>query len=104
MQHEHLLRMHASATKLMIMSVVPERPYSADSATKALKAYQKEIDYFASPLHGEALQRRRTMMQRKKTTLRKSIEGSIEERGEGEEEDYQRQSIKSRDLNLLSLD
>lgn len=46
MQQEHLQRMHASATKLMIMSVVPERPYSADSATRALKQYQKDIDYF----------------------------------------------------------
>lgn len=46
MQQEHLQRMHASATKLMIMSVIPERPYSADSATRAAREYVKEIDYF----------------------------------------------------------
>jgi hypothetical protein len=34
MQKEHLQRLHASATKLMIMSVIPERPKSADSADR----------------------------------------------------------------------
>ena len=46
--------MHASATKLMIMSVIPERPYSADSATRALQQYQKEIDYYSTPMHDDA--------------------------------------------------
>ena len=50
--------MHASATKLMIMSVIPERPYSADSATRALKMYQAEIDYVDGMLHDEANDRR----------------------------------------------
>lgn len=91
MQHEHLQRMHASATKLMIMSVVPERPLSADTATKALRAYQKEIDFYSSAIHGEALQRRQTMIKRRKALRdKKSIDGSevIEERGEGEEDDF----------------
>ena len=57
MQEEHMKRMHASATKLMIMKVVPERPYSADSATKAYQAYIKEIDFFSSMIHTEAIHR-----------------------------------------------
>ena len=59
MQEEHLKRMHQSHTKLMVMSVIPERPYSADSATRALHAYQKEIDYAGSEMHTEAIKRRK---------------------------------------------
>ena len=75
MQQEHLQKMHASATKLMIMSVVPERPYSADSTARALKAYKKDIDYFASTIHDEAKVRRASKLFRRGTILDKSLEG-----------------------------
>jgi len=76
--------MHASATKLMIMSIIPERPASADTATKAHNEYVMEIDYFRSTMHGEAIQRLKTLKLKKKKNT--SI-GGIEERGEREEED-----------------
>lgn len=60
--------MHASATKLMVMKVVPERPYSADSATKAYQAFIKEIDFVNSFIHAEAMQRAVQLVRRK--TLR----------------------------------
>ena len=88
--------MHASATKLMIMSVIPERPISADRATRALRQYQKEIDYHKTSMHEDARQRRKTMrLQRRgsKDTRRTfSIDGiqGIEERGANEEEDPQK--------------
>jgi len=82
--------MHASATKLMIMSVIPERPYSADSATRALQQYQKEIDYYSTQMHDDAKEKKKQMRLRRmgsKITRRTaSIEG-IEERGANEEED-----------------
>ena len=85
-------RMHNSHTKLMIMSVVPERPISADSATRALRAYQKDIDYFSSALHEKAKEQREKLKQRKLRSKRTtSIEG-INEVGEGEEEDPRAQS------------
>ena len=65
MQEEHLKRMHQSHTKLMVMSVIPERPYSADSATRALHAYTKEIDFTGTELHVEA-QARRAKIEAKK--------------------------------------
>ena len=46
----------------MVMSVIPERPYSADSATRALHAYQKEIDYSGTEMHVEAKKRRAKML------------------------------------------
>jgi hypothetical protein len=61
MQEEHLKRLHASATKLMIMSVIPERPASADSAERARRVYMKEIDYSASLMHQEVMRRRSTL-------------------------------------------
>jgi len=57
--------MHASATKLMIMKVVPERPYSADSATKAYQAYIKDIDFFSGIIHSEAIKKAVVMTQKK---------------------------------------
>ena len=88
MQQEHLQRMHASATKLMIMKVIPERPYSADSATKAFNAYVKDIDFHGSMVHGEARKRRSTIIARKSLRQRslENVEG-IAERHEGEEDD-----------------
>ena len=89
MQREHLQKMHASATKLMIMSVIPERPYSADSTTRALWSYQKDIDYFKSTMHDEAKERSKNVRLRRQNTKQQrtqSIEG-IEERGANEEED-----------------
>ena len=86
--------MHASATKLMIMSVIPERPVSADSATRALRQYQKDIDYFETSMHDEAKERKKTRLQRlgsKETRRTLSIEG-IEERGANEEEDHHQKS------------
>ena len=61
MHEEHLKRMHASATKLMIMSIVPERPISADSATRALREYQKDIDYFSTIMHDTAKELKQKM-------------------------------------------
>ena len=49
----------------MVMSVIPERPYSADSATRALHAYTKEIDFTGTELHVEA-QARRAKIEAKK--------------------------------------
>ena len=88
----------------MIMSVVPERPYSADSTARALKAYKKDIDFFASTIHGEAKVRRASKLIRRGTTLDKSLEGikSIQERGEGEE-DEPASAMKSKDLLSLGL-
>ena len=97
-------RMHASATKLMIMSVIPERPYSADSATRALREYQREIDYFQSPMHADAIVRRNTLkMKRSLKTRGSSIEG-IAERGEREEEDPKSMTMSSNTLNLARFD
>ena len=102
MQAEHLQKMHASATKLMIMSVIPERPYSADSHTRALRAYQKEIDFFKSTMHGEAKEKK-ARMKNMKSLRTKSIEGieGIEERGEGEEDE--KPNASSSTNNMLSL-
>ena len=102
MQQEHLQRMHASATKLMIMSVIPERPISADSATRALRQYQKDIDYFSTTMHDEAKEKKKTRMQRlgsKETRRTLSIEG-IEERGANEEEDHQKSRGTINSVNL----
>ena len=71
----------------MVMSVIPERPYSADSATRALHAYQKEIDYSGTEMHVEAQKRRakfeakRKNMESKEGRRTVSIDG-IEERSE----------------------
>ena len=101
MQQEHLQRMHASATKLMIMKVVPERPYSADSATKAFNAYVKDIDFHGSNIHGEARKRRDTLIAKKSMRMKSlGIEG-IEERHEGEEDDLKGGS--SHGMSLLGL-
>ena len=98
MQQEHLKRLHASATKLMIMSVIPERPYSADSATRALREYQREIDYFQSSMHADAIVRRNTLLKKKSLKNRgSSIEG-IAERGEREEEDPKSMTMSSNTL------
>ena len=84
--------MHQSHTKLMVMSVIPERPYSADSATRALHAYQKEIDYSGTEMHVEAQKRRakfeakRKNMESKEGRRTHSIDG-IEERSEIHEQD-----------------
>ena len=56
MQEEHLQRLHASATKLMIMKIVPDRPGSADSATREFERYKKDIDFFSSTIHSEAIE------------------------------------------------
>ena len=93
--------MHASATKLMIMKVVPERPYSADSATKAFNAYVKDIDFHGSNIHGEARKRRDTLIAKKSMRMKSlGIEG-IEERHEGEEDDLKGGS--SHGMSLLGL-
>lgn len=54
MEQEHLARLHASATKMMIMRVTPDRPFSANSAQKAFAAYIRDIDFFGAQLHLEA--------------------------------------------------
>lgn len=77
----------------MIMSVIPERPYSADSATRAMKEYVKEIDYYQSFMHGEAIVRRNTLKERK-NKRGASIGDSIVERNEADEEDKNHLSLK----------
>jgi len=42
----------------MIMSVVPARPKSADSAEQKLKEYYQEIDYTGSSMYGEILKKK----------------------------------------------
>ena len=51
-------RLHASATKLMIMSVIPERPKSADSADRLREEYYREIDYTGSTMYSDVLKRK----------------------------------------------
>ena len=42
----------------MIMSVIPERPKSADSHEEARKQYLREIDYTGSIMYTEVLRRK----------------------------------------------
>jgi len=42
----------------MIMSVIPERPKSADSADRRQKEYYQEIDYTGSSMYGEILKKK----------------------------------------------
>ena len=79
----------------MIMKVVPDRPGSADSATRQFERYKKDIDFFSSPIHGEAIEGWKEICRKKATRQQRSIGlepagGSIEERGEGEEDDLGR--------------
>ena len=62
MQLEHLNNLHASAQKLMIMSVIPERPTSADSAKEAFQRYCKDIDFYESKIHGEACKKAKAVL------------------------------------------
>ena len=82
MHNEHLQRLHQSATKLMIMSIIPERPKSVDSAEEARKTYLKEIDLSGSVMFAEVL-RRKSLKEAKR--LGQDISG-IEERGDEEDE------------------
>ena len=82
------------------MSVIPERPYSADSATRAHREYCKEIDYRKSSLHGEAITRLNTIKLKKLKTS--SVEG-IEERGEREEEDQKMNPYASITLSNMNF-
>jgi hypothetical protein len=100
MTQEHLQRMHASATKLMIMHIIPERPASQDTETKERNLYVAEIDYYKSHMHGEALQRLNTLRLKAKKIM--GIDG-IEERGEGEEEDPKIQNSYGA-INLPNMD
>lgn len=72
------------------MSVIPERPASADSAERAHRAYLKEIDYHSSIMNGEVLRRQATIEMKKANTLKKmrvaAPDGSIAEK-EGEEDE-----------------
>jgi hypothetical protein len=68
MQKEHLQRLHGSATKLMIMSVIPERPKSADSADRKRQEYYNEIDYTGSSMYVEVLKRKFKKMLRTTAT------------------------------------
>jgi len=67
---EHLQRLHGSATKLMVMRVVPDRPMSGDSAAKAWQSYMKDIDFYSSTMHAEALEQREQQAKRKMMTRR----------------------------------
>ena len=49
----------------MIMSIIPERPKSVDSAEEARKTYLKEIDLSGSVMFAEVL-RRKSLREAKK--------------------------------------
>ena len=66
----------------MIMSIIPERPKSVDTAEEARKTYLKEIDYTGSVMYTEVL-RRKSIREAKR--LGQDIPG-IEERGDEEDE------------------
>lgn len=55
MQREHMERLHASACRLMIMSVLPKRPGSADSATRKRIEYMQEIDWTRSHMYNDIM-------------------------------------------------
>ena len=42
----------------MIMSIIPERPKSVDTAEENRKTYLKEIDYTGSVMYSEVLRRK----------------------------------------------
>ena len=67
----------------MIMSVIPERPKSVDSAEEARKAYLREIDYTGSIMYSEVL-RRKSLKEGRKGGANVA---NIAERGEDEEDD-----------------
>ena len=66
----------------MIMSVIPERPKSVDSAEEARKAYLREIDYTGSIMYSEVL-RRKSLKEGRKG----GADVGIQEKGEDEEDD-----------------
>ena len=81
MQKEHLDRLHASATKLMIMSVVPARPKSADSADRKQKEYYQEIDYTGSSMYGEILKKKfkKMLLQKQEETAAHEMGNKVDE-------------------------
>jgi hypothetical protein len=70
----------------MIMSVIPERPASADSAERAHRAYLREIDYSTSVMNGEVLRRTATKEMQKQKSLKLKNGVSIAEK-DGEEDE-----------------
>ena len=77
------------------MSVIPERPASADSAERAHRAYLKEIDYNQSIMNGQALRRKSTIMMQKTLSAEKPHHKDtdpIAERGDEEDEAVKNQN------------
>ena len=68
----------------MIMSVIPERPKSSDSAEEARKAYLREIDYTGSVMYTEVL-RRKSLKDGKKVGGQ-NVENISEQKEEDEDE------------------
>ena len=68
----------------MIMSVIPERPKSADSTEEARKAYLREIDYTGSVMYSEVL-RRKSLKEGKKAGGQ-NVDNISEQREEDEDE------------------
>ena len=86
MHNEHMQRLHQSATKLMIMSVIPERPKSVDSAEDARKAFLREIDYTGSVMYTEVL-RRKSIRAGLGPNVKNPYVDNISEHPEGDEEE-----------------
>ena len=82
------------------MSVIPERPHTSDSATRAHREYCREIDYRKSSLHGEAMSRLNSIKLKKIKTS--SVEGIIEQ-GEREEEDQKMNPYGSITLSNMNF-
>lgn len=66
------------------MSVIPERPKSADSTEEARKAYLREIDYTGSVMYSEVL-RRKSLKEGKKAGGQ-NVDNISEQREEDEDE------------------
>ena len=49
----------------MIMSVIPERPKSVDSAEEARKTYLREIDYTGSIMYSDVLKKQMSIKKKK---------------------------------------
>ena len=83
----------------MIMSIIPERPKSVDTAEENRKTYLKEIDYTGSVMYSEVL-RRKSIKEAKR--LGQDIPG-IEERDDEEDEKIGSSGKKGKRTSQLEL-
>ena len=65
----------------MIMSVVPARPKSADSADRKQKEYYQEIDYTGSSMYGEILKKKfkKLLLQKQEETAAHEMGNKVDE-------------------------